>query len=164
MVKAPPDYTFPAFKLDPGDTRKVALNLFRECANFWRANETYGAGEYIRPTRATGFSYQCTTAGTSGAREPVWPISLGATIPDGSVVWTASAALTNGLQTIQSPTAASDPVGLTISDVSVSEAVLILATYSAPGSVPGQSFDAKFTFTLDGVSRVVRQRVEIRKR
>lgn len=146
------------------DTKKVTLNLFRWCANFWRANETHGSGEHIRPTRATGFAYECTTAGTTGAREPLWPRSLDATVTDGSVIWTCRAASTNGLNAITSPSAASDPTGLTIGSVSVDEGCKILATYEPPANSLGQDYDAVFTFTLNGVTRVARQRVEIRKR
>lgn len=159
-----PEYTWPPFQLDPEDTRGVALSLFRECANFWRANEAYEAGEHIRPNRATGFAYQCTTAGSSGAREPVWPTTIGATAPDGSVVWTCAAAAGNGVTAISAPSAVSEPTGLTITNVAVSESTKILATYSAPGSTAGQDFDAVFSFTLDGEPRKARQQVQIRKR
>jgi len=32
--------------------------------------------------------YECTTAGTSGSSSPVWPLVDGATVADGTVVWT----------------------------------------------------------------------------
>lgn len=35
------------------------------------------------------FTYECTTAGTSGTGEPVWPTTDGATVSDGTAVWTA---------------------------------------------------------------------------
>lgn len=159
------DYTWaPVVLNDPEEARGVALSLYRECANFWRANEAYGLGEYIRPNRATGYSYECTTAGSSGAREPVWPTSIGATVPDGSVTWTCAPAAANGVTAISAPTASSEPTGLAITNVSVSESTKILATYSAPGSTFGQDFDAVFSFTLDGEPRRARQQVQIRKR
>lgn len=36
-----------------------------------------------------GRNYQCSTAGTTGAAEPVWNITVGATTTDGTAVWTA---------------------------------------------------------------------------
>ena len=46
------------------------------------------------------WSYKCTTAGTSGATEPVWPLVTGGTVIDGSIVWTA---VDDGAQIFQRP-------------------------------------------------------------
>lgn len=47
----------------------------------------------IEPSTANGFWYECTTSGTSSAdspsTEPTWPTTLGDTVTDGTVVWTA---------------------------------------------------------------------------
>lgn len=155
------DYTFDSVKKDPGDSKLVELELFNKAANFWRPNEQYALNEFIRPNVATGFAYQA-TPGTSGMREPRWPATAGATITDGSITWTASVAGSNGLNAVTSPTAVSDPIGLTISSIAVSETSKILATYSA-GSA-GQDYDAVFSFTLNGVPRVARQTVKVRYR
>ena len=48
-------------------------------------------GTVIRPTQATGLQYRCTAAGGVADSEPVWPTTIGATVPDGSAVWTAEA-------------------------------------------------------------------------
>ena len=156
------DLTFETLVKDPAESRPVILNLFRKCANFWRPNEQYATNEFIRPNKATGFSYQATTGGTSGAREPLWPKVLAATVTDGSVLWTCTAAGANGLNAISAPSGTSDPTGLTISSVSVSETANILATYS--GGTLDQDYDAVFSFTLNGVTRIARQKVEVRKR
>lgn len=156
------EYRFGTVQKDPSEDLKVELNLYRACANFWQPNESHSLGEFIRPTRATGFSYEVTTAGTTGVREPVWSTTLGATVTSGSAVFTVRAADTNGLNAITSPSAVSDPTGLTISDVSASESTKILATYS--GGALDQDYDAVFSFSLNGVTRIARQRVEIRKR
>lgn len=155
-------YTFPAIDKDPAETRKVELNLFGKCANFWRPNEAFALNEHIRPTNSTGYSYEATTGGVSGAVEPVWPKAIGATVVDGSVTWTCRAADANGLNAITSPSGASDPTGLTISGVAVSESVKILATYA--GGTLHKQYDAVFSFTLNGVTRIARQTVRIRKR
>lgn len=156
------DYTFGAVDKDAAESLAVELNLFTLCSVYWAPNEIYSSGQYVRPTRPTGFAYECTTGGTTGAREPRdWPTTLTQTITDGSVVWTCRAASTNGVNAITSPSATSDPTGLTISSVSVSESTKILATYS--GGTLGQDYDAVFSFTLDGVTRIARQTVRIRK-
>lgn len=40
-----------------------------------------------------GFTYISTAAGTSGSNEPVWPVTDGQTVQDGTVTWTASTSL-----------------------------------------------------------------------
>jgi len=58
----------------------------------WAATTVYAAAAFVRPTAITDLSrfvYEATTAGTSAAAEPVWPVIDGATIADGTVVWTA---------------------------------------------------------------------------
>jgi hypothetical protein len=53
----------------------------------WAALTAYGVGASKLPTTANGFWYKATVAGTSAAGEPVWPITVGATIVDGTVTW-----------------------------------------------------------------------------
>jgi len=50
-------------------------------------------GDRVSPTAHTGFIFACTTAGTSAASEPAWPTTVGDTVADGTVVWTAERAL-----------------------------------------------------------------------
>ncbi len=54
----------------------------------WKKNTAYVLGNYVEPITNNGHSYICTTAGTSGATEPAFPTGVGATVNDGSVVWT----------------------------------------------------------------------------
>lgn len=156
------EFRLPDVLKDPAETLSVTLDFFGYCANYWSENEEYSLNEFARPTRATGFAYKATTAGCSGAREPIWPRSVDATVPDGSIVWTCAAAGSNGLAPITSPSASSDPTGLTISAVSASENTKILATYS--GGELGQDYEAVYSFTLSGKTRIARQLVQIRKR
>lgn len=155
------DYRFKPATKDPGESFQVTLNLFRMCANYWRANEQYQTNEFIRPNKPTGFSYQAQGAGTSGGREPNWPKTLSATVADGSLTWITTAAAANGVNPITSPSATAD-TGLTVGSVVASESTKILATYSSGND--GQDYDAVFTFTLNGVARVARQTVKVRKR
>jgi hypothetical protein len=155
-------YTFRDIVKDPGETRSIELSFFGKCANFWRPNELYATNEFVRPTTANGGSFEATIGGTSAAVEPVWPSAEGAKVLDGSVEWTRRPADNNGLNVISAPSAVSDPIGLTISGITVSESVKILATYA--GGTLDRHHDAVFTFTLNGVTRIARQRVLIRKR
>ncbi len=54
----------------------------------WRRETVYTTSDYVIPTNFNGYYYQCTTAGTSGTTEPVWPENSGATVTDNGVVWT----------------------------------------------------------------------------
>jgi hypothetical protein len=58
----------------------------------WAASTVYALGQYVRQSAAVTVGnervFKCTTAGTSGASEPAWNLTGGATTADGTVVWT----------------------------------------------------------------------------
>lgn len=43
---------------------------------------------YSVATSGNGFIYECTSAGTTGASEPVWPTAIDETVVDGGAIWT----------------------------------------------------------------------------
>jgi len=69
----------------------------------WVASTVYSLGTIVYPiTYGADYSYECTTAGTSAAGEPAWPIVVGNTVADGTAVWTCrlasiSIAATSGI-------------------------------------------------------------------
>jgi hypothetical protein len=69
---------------------------------YWLANTAYSATAVVIPTAAifAGYTWRCTTAGTSGGSEPVWPDpTMGTyTITDGTVVWTAGTGFRQAIQ------------------------------------------------------------------
>lgn len=56
----------------------------------WIASTAYSLSDIRKPSQPNrnGFRYRVTTAGTTGSSEPTWPLELGATVTDGSVIWT----------------------------------------------------------------------------
>ena len=55
----------------------------------WTVDTAYSLADRANPTTSNGRMYECTTAGTSHAStEPTWPLTLGATVADGTAVWT----------------------------------------------------------------------------
>jgi hypothetical protein len=74
----------------------------------WAASTAYALNDLRMPTstKENGIYYKCTTAGTSGATEPVWPTTIGATVADGTAVWTAEAKFwSDWVQLLDIPTA-----------------------------------------------------------
>lgn len=63
---------------------------------YWTPGTLINPGQYIEPTVANGFRYKATQAAaayTAGA-EPAWPLTVGGTVTDGGVTWTAEAKAT----------------------------------------------------------------------
>lgn len=56
----------------------------------WVASTAYSLNDIRKPTvpNRNGWVYKITTAGTTGGTEPTWPDELGATVSDGTAVWT----------------------------------------------------------------------------
>ncbi len=68
----------------------------------WAATTAYSVGDVRVSTEfgSAGFSYRCTTAGTSGSSEPDWAKTIGGTTPDGNVVWTSISSVYDNIATI----------------------------------------------------------------
>ena len=54
----------------------------------WEAGIVHVLHNFVGPIIDNTFSYECTTAGTSGGTEPSWPLVLNQTVGDGGVTWT----------------------------------------------------------------------------
>lgn len=59
----------------------------------------YALGAQVKPASSPLYIYQATTAGTSGGSAPTWPTTIGATVTDGTVVWTCIGIITPVLST-----------------------------------------------------------------
>lgn len=65
-----------------------SLHAPQDNATAWAATTVTTLGTIRRPTVRNGYTYICTTAGTTGGSQPTWSTVLGNTTADGSVVWT----------------------------------------------------------------------------
>lgn len=79
----------------PLPTSPLQVALVAAQYGFWAGSTAYATtGEFVSPSLANvnGHFYKLTTAGTSGTTEPVWPTAPGATVTDGTCVWTEASA------------------------------------------------------------------------
>lgn len=79
-----------------GENLPIQIDLTDFCESRW--NNQRGAGIYrlndvVRPTEPnrTGYEYKATQAGQVGVVEPDWPIVIGESVTDGSVIWECQA-------------------------------------------------------------------------
>lgn len=80
-----------------GSKRADAYGVAPDAYDAWNASTVYALDAYAVPTVRNGHYYKVTVVGTSGAAEPTWPTTSGATVVDGTVTWTeqGAAAWTN---------------------------------------------------------------------
>jgi len=78
--------------LKPSGDRSISgvtiENKAGAAATAWQATTLYSIDDLSVPSVANGYFFIVTTAGTSAASEPTWPTTVGATVTDGTVVWT----------------------------------------------------------------------------
>lgn len=112
----------------------------------WMRDRPFDAGVVIRPeTIVTGFEY-LSSGGQSGEEEPNWPRTLGGTVVDGSITWTAQAISVDSLLDSIAADAwsASDPAGLTVTpQAEVATAGLQMTSVVLSGGTIG------VTYTVD---------------
>jgi hypothetical protein len=61
----------------------------------WAASTAYALNDLVVPSTDNRRIYKCTTAGTSSGSEPSWTTTNGATVSDGTVVWTEQSTALN---------------------------------------------------------------------
>lgn len=99
-----------------GETRPYVIEWWKYAPlrTYWLAGRRYALNDYVRAPGQTGFAYQATVAGESAGRAPTFPKTLGSTVTDGSITWTAVAPGTNAVDTIASSVWVAVTTGVTV--------------------------------------------------
>lgn len=137
----------------PDATLDYAIDFEEQCARQWEKWQDYSVGQRIRifrSGRSSGLEMECTVAGRSGGRFPIFPSSQGATVIDGSVTWTArTISATSLLRTIDGTPEWDGGSGITISGETVSDEKAIARI---AGGEDGKSYEVTITATCsDGL-------------
>jgi hypothetical protein len=131
-----------------GETKIWGFDYAPFLANAWLAGKVYANGEAIRPTSPTGFQYSC-GGGQSASDEPVWPTTLGGTVTDGSITWTAEAIDNTSLRAtiVSSDWAASDGITVSNEQTYSSDGIQIVTALISDGDA-GSDYEVTNTVTL----------------
>jgi hypothetical protein len=79
---------FGEFLVRVGDVIAYGIDWTGWIANYWQPGLQATLTTVVRPGSPNGFQATCTTAGQTGTIQPGWPSFNGATVPDGSAIWT----------------------------------------------------------------------------
>lgn len=107
------------FYLRVGERNTFGIDWSEWLANRWSRGSAVLLGFTVRPSVPNGYEFVCTTAGESGFAEPPWPARLGATIRDGSVVWTCQGMANDSLKNTLSSAVWTAPAGIAASSATV---------------------------------------------
>lgn len=123
----------------PNTPTEYAIDVRRTAYTPMRRDWPYQLGAVVRAPLHTGFYYQCTSPGETGAYAPRLPRAEGETVQDGSVEWTARHPSGASLPAVSSVDWIIDPAGeLTVPNTRIDGGILY-PTFS--GGVAGQSYE-----------------------
>lgn len=118
-------------------------------ARVWSPGMISAADLTIRPSLPTGYEY-VSSGGQSGQTEPRWPKTLGGTVVDGSVTWTAQAISNDSLVTFISVSEWGADTGITAdSETLVATDGVQVTTIFVSGGTAGELYDVSNVVTLD---------------
>src|SRR5687767_4775396 len=99
---------------DPDHDTEYAIDARSEVIVELRRDWPYDLGAIAKSKPFNGFYLECTQAGETEFRSPTLPSTDGATVRDGSVMWTVRHPSSSSLPSISSVSWAVSPAGLTV--------------------------------------------------
>jgi hypothetical protein len=136
--------------------RNPATGTLGFLANGWRPGQYFPALSAALPTKVfTGLQYS-SSGGWAGTIEPRWPATVGATITDGSITWTAEAVSNDSVKATIVDSEWDAPADITITDEQIENtAGRQVVSALIAGGTAGRKYEVKNTVTLsDGAVEV----------
>jgi hypothetical protein len=99
-----------------GETLPFEFDWTQEFASYWAAGGSFPQFSAIRPVSVTTGLEYVSSGGQAGEEEPTWPTTIGGTVEDGSITWTAQALSNSSLRERISTASWPAVTGFTISD------------------------------------------------
>lgn len=81
---------------DPAAASITLIDSLSDAPAYWKGSRAYVVGDRVASLTVPGIQGVCTTAGTSSGTEPAWGTALGASVTDGSAVWTVEGSVVGG--------------------------------------------------------------------
>lgn len=122
---------------DPSAKLDYGIKFERALSNFWCPSENYTTGTRVR-SRRSGLQFNASSGGRAGPQEPRWPTTVGGTVIDGGITWTAEASSTASLTSTLASAAWTVESGITLSGQSINGQK---ASVFAEGGIDGQSYN-----------------------
>lgn len=79
---------WPTDTLYPSNPIEIEFTCGYYAGDTWVKETAYAEDDQVIPVTENGLVYYASTAGTTGAIEPTWPLMIGETVTDGTAVWT----------------------------------------------------------------------------
>jgi uncharacterized phiE125 gp8 family phage protein len=87
-IKLGYEKVWPNAILYPVNPIKIEFTCGYYIGDTWVKETAYAENDQVMPVSGNGLVYYASTAGTTAAIEPAWPLTIGGTITDGTVIWT----------------------------------------------------------------------------